>query len=78
MTEKSCSEEGDDPKGKRAAAAVFTEEQEMKLLDFLKENKLLCNQHLMNYKDPNKQEALWDAFCAENKMNKDTCMQTLV
>ena len=41
MTEEGCIEEGDDPKGKRAAAAVFTEEQEMKLLDLLKDNKLL-------------------------------------
>ena len=24
----------------------------------------------MDYKDPDKKEALWDEFCAENNMNK--------
>ena len=31
MTREACTEEGDDPKGMRAAAAAFTEEQEIKL-----------------------------------------------
>ena len=40
MTEKVCTEVRDHPKGKRGAAAAFTDlkKQEMKLLDFLKEN----------------------------------------
>ena len=43
--------------GKRAAAVEFTEEQKMKLLDFLEDNKLLYSKCRMDYKDPNKQEA---------------------
>ena len=34
MTEEGCVEERHDPKGKRVAAAVFTEQQGMKLIDF--------------------------------------------
>ena len=33
--------------------AIFKEE-EMKLIEFLKENELLCNKRLMDYKDTNK------------------------
>ena len=51
------------------AAAAFTE-QEIKLIDFLKDNKLLFYKCLMDYKDTNKPEALWDSFCAKNKMKK--------
>ena len=45
VTEEACT------KGKRVTAATFTEEQEMKLLDFLKDNELLFffNEHLMDY-----------------------------
>ena len=32
----------------------MTEEQEKKLIEFLKDNELLYNKHLINYKDPNK------------------------
>ena len=52
---------------------MVTEEQEMQFLDFLKDNKLLCNKFLMGYKDPNKQEALWDGLCKDTKMEKDAC-----
>ena len=37
MTEAGCTEKGDDPEGKRVAADVYTE-QDMKLLDLLKDN----------------------------------------
>ena len=49
MTEHSCSEKVGDKKGKRAA---FTKEHEMKVIDFLKDNKLLYNKCLMEHKDP--------------------------
>ena len=63
MTEEGCTGEGiDDPKGKRAAA--FTEQQEMKLIDFLMDNEQA---------DPKKQEALWATFRVENKMNNAAC-----
>ena len=52
---------------------MFTEEKEMKLLDFLQDNKLIYNKCLVDCKDPNKSEALWDAFCVENKMNNEAC-----
>ena len=64
---EASTEEGDAPEGKRTAAAVFTEQQEIKLLDFLKDNKILSNKCLMDFKDTvEAQEALWNGFCAEN------------
>ena len=53
--------------------AVFKEEQEMKLVEFLRDYELLCSKKVMDYKDPNKTEALWDKFCVENKMDKAAC-----
>ena len=37
---------------------MFQEEDELKLVKFLKDNGLLYNKRLMDYKDPNKREAM--------------------
>ena len=42
--------EEDDPKGNRAAATTLTVVQEMKLIDFLRDNKILYNKCLMTTK----------------------------
>ena len=34
ITDEACTEEGDDPKGKREVAVVFTEEQEINFWTF--------------------------------------------
>ena len=52
---------------------VFKEEDEMKRVEFLRDNKPVYNNGHMDYKDPNKRWALWDKFCTENKMDKATC-----
>ena len=59
MTQKGCTEEGNDQKGKRAAAAVSTEEKEMKITYFLMDNVPLYGKHLMDFTDFNKQEVLF-------------------
>ena len=38
---------GGDPKAKRASVAVFTEEQVMRLIDFLKDNELIYKKLLL-------------------------------
>ena len=43
MTEKGYTKDGDRPKGNRAAAAAFTDEKEIKLIDFLRDNIMLYN-----------------------------------
>ena len=44
---------------------VVFEEDKMKLIEFLRDNELLYNKGLMDCKDQNKREALWDKFWAE-------------
>ena len=56
-------------KCKRTIAA-FKEEDEMKLIEFLRDNELLNNKLLKDYIDPNKREVLWDKFCSNKKMDK--------
>ena len=46
-------EDGQREKGKRSAVA-FSEEQWITLKDYLKDNELMYNKQLMDYKDPNK------------------------
>ena len=41
-------------------------------MDFLCDNEILQNKHLMDYKDRSK--AVWDKFC-ENNLNKDACQK---
>ena len=45
-----------------------------KLVDFLRDNEILYNKRLMNYKDRSKREAIWDKFC-ENNFDKDSCQR---
>ena len=49
---------------------MFKKEQEMDLINFLENNKLIYNKRLMDYKDTNEPEAIWDKLCRENKMDK--------
>ena len=58
MTEEGCTDEENDPKGKKATAAAFIGKWEMTLVYFLRDNKLLYNKCFMDYKDPDEQEAL--------------------
>ena len=64
-------------KGKKAekrgkkTAVVFSDENEQKLVDFLRDNEILYNKHLKNYKDRSKREAVWDKFCYEYNLDKD-------
>ena len=41
-------------------------------MDFLRDNEILYNKRLMDYKDRSKREAVWDKFC-ENYMDKYAC-----
>ena len=41
---------------------LFSAEQEQKLVDFLCDNEILYNKHLMAYKDRSKREAVWAKF----------------
>ena len=42
----------------KRTVTAFKEEDEMKLVEFLRDNELLHKKRLMEYKDPNKREAL--------------------
>ena len=44
-------------------------------MDFSRDNEILYNKHLMDYKDRSKQEAVWDKFCDENNLTKDACQK---
>ena len=78
---KSKTKEGQDITEERAVnrskkpAALFTAEEEQKLVDFLYDNEILYNKALMDYKDRSKREAVWDKFCTENNMDKDDCQR---
>ena len=50
-------------------------EEEQKLMDFLRDNEILYNKHLMGYKDSSKREAVLDKFCEEKYMDKDACQR---
>ena len=54
---------------------LFTAEQEQTIVDFLRDNEILYNKRLMDYKDRSKREAVWDKFCEENNLNKDACQK---
>ena len=54
---------------------LFSAEQERKLEDFLRDNEILCNKRLMDYKDRSKMEAVWAKFCEENNLDKDACQK---
>ena len=54
---------------------VFSDENEQKLVDFLRDNEILYNKHLKDYKDRCKREAVWDKFCQENNLEKDSCQK---
>ena len=41
---------------------MFKEEDEIKIVEFLKDNQLLYNKRFMDYKDPQKREELWEKF----------------
>ena len=56
---------------RKRTIAVFKED-DMKLIEFLRDSELLYNKRLMDNKDPNKRETLWDKFCIEN-MDKVAC-----
>ena len=48
-------------RGEQGDSSVLNEEGELKLVEFLKDNELLYKR-LMDHKDPNKREAVWDKF----------------
>ena len=54
---------------------LFSAEQEQKLVDFLCDNEILYNKHLMDYKDRSKRKAVWAKFCEENNLDKDACQK---
>ena len=54
---------------------LFSAEQEQKLVDFLRDNKILYNKCLMDYKDRSKRQDVWPKFCEENNLNKDACQK---
>ena len=62
--------------GKRSKKppVLFSAEQEQKLADFLCDNEILYNKHLMDYKDRSKREAVWAKFC-ENNLDKGACQK---
>ena len=66
-------------KESKRTVAVFKEEDEMTLFEFLKDNELLYNQRLMYYKDPNKTEAIWNKEVPETGGSKagGLCMARL-
>ena len=68
-------QKGKADKRSKKPAVLFSAEQEQKLVDFLRNNEILYNKHLMDYKDRSKGEAVWDKFCEENNLNKDACQR---
>ena len=61
-------------KRSKKPAVLFSAEEEQKLVDFLRDNEILYNKRLMDYKDKSKREAVWDKFC-ENNLDKDACQR---
>ena len=60
---------------KEARNLLFCSEEEQKVVDFLRDNEILYNKRLMDYKDRSKREAVWDKFCEEKYMDKDACQR---
>ena len=52
---------------------LFKEEDEMNLIEFQRDNKLLYNKKVMDYEDPNKKEGIWDNFVLKTVMDKAAC-----
>ena len=71
--EKFISEDKADKRGKKTVV-VFSDENEQKLVDFLRDNKILYNKRLKDYKNRSKREAVLDKFC-ENNLEKDACQK---
>ena len=67
------SEEKADKRVKKTAV-VFTAENEQKLVDFLRDNEILYNKRLQDYKDRSKREAVWGQFY-ENNLDKHACQR---
>ena len=67
------SEDKADKRGK--TAVVFHDENEQNLVDCLRDNEILYNKRLMDYKDRSKREAVWDKFCEEKNLGKDACQK---
>ena len=38
-------------------------------MEFLRDNEILYNKRLKDYKDRSKREAVWDQFCEENNLD---------
>ena len=78
---KSKTKEGQDVTEEKAAkrnkkpTVLFTAEEEKKLVDFLHDNEILYNKHLMDYKDRSEREAVWEKFSIENNMDKHACQR---
>ena len=62
-------------RGSKKSPVLFIAEQEQKIVDYLRDNEILYNKRLMDYKDRSKSEAVWDKFCEENNFNKDACQK---
>ena len=60
-------------KESKKTIAVLKEEDEMRNVEFMRDYELLLNKRLMDYKDQNNIEALWDKSCSENKMDQTAC-----
>ena len=56
----------------KKAAVLFSTEKKQKLVNFLSNNEILYNWHLMDYEDRSKREAVWDMFWKENNFDKVT------
>ena len=54
---------------------LFSAEQEQKLVDFLRDNEILYNNRLMDYKDKSKREVVWAKFCEDKNLDKDACQR---
>ena len=63
-----------DKRGKKTAV-VFSDENEQKLVDLLRDNEILYKKRLKNYKDMSKREAVLDKFCEEHNLDKDACQK---
>ena len=65
---------GNTDKRSKKPDVLFSVEEEQKLVDFLRDNEILYNKRLMDYKDRSNIEAVWDKFC-ENNLHKDACQR---
>ena len=62
-------------KRSKKPAVLFSAAEEQKLVEFLCDNELLYNKHLMDYKNRSKRELVWDKICKENNLDKDACQR---